>query len=189
MNKYQKMFEKIRSIIQINLDEEMKTHAFAVRISEVLKKFDGKKVTRRMVSALQKAIPEHASFYNDDYDLPKIIINKIKNERFYPTKEENKITFFIGGGKSAWKNPNFDYDNFVNHESVCYFSAAEKRCEKRRELLKNTEWLMGIARTLVNLSEAAQELFNKIENPEDFGPDMWDILQMIPFEFNKRIKI
>ena len=57
MNKYAKMVEKIRAVIQLQLDKETAIIVFSKRVADALKRFDGLKVTRRMATALQKAIP------------------------------------------------------------------------------------------------------------------------------------
>jgi hypothetical protein len=185
MNKYKRMVEQIRTVIQANLDEEIVVNAFAVRVSEILKKFDGKKVTRRMATALQKAMPEHTMFYNTDFDMPKITVNRIAGDKSYP--KENKITFYLGGGKDSWKNPNFDHEAFVNHHAICYLGAAVERCEKRKELLQDSEWLMKTAKALVNYLEAS-EVVSKIKDSHDDFPDKWAILELVPFELKVRKK-
>ena len=178
LRRFKKMVEQIRAVIQANLDEELEIHAFSVRVSEILKKFDGKKVTRRMRTSLSVAIPEHAMFYNTDFDQPKIIVNRIAGNPHFP-HDDNKITYSLGG---EWKNPNFNHDYFVNHSAICHLGAALERCEKRKELLEDSAWLMKTAKTIVDFIEAAKS-FNEIAN-EDL-PDRWAILQLVPFELKK----
>ena len=183
MNKYQKMVKQILGIIQINMDEEMEVHALAVRVSEALKKYDGKKVTRRMRTGLSVALPEHMVSYDNRFGMNHLVVNKVAGDMNYPN-EENKISFNIGGGKH---NPNFDHDNFVNHDAVCYLRAALERCKKRRELLKDSKWLMETAKTLVNFLEASKG-FMEINDSHDDLPDRWDILELVPFELKKAKK-
>jgi hypothetical protein len=130
-------------------------------VADTLSKFEGKKPSKRMATALEKATGmrvhyEASGLFNGQLSLWK-------------THYKDRIIFYLD------KGPLFSLDKF-KATNARYFSAAVERNEQRRELLGSEEYLYMLAE-LIDIYNIAHN--NLKEMLEIDNPDVHEIKDLI----------
>ena len=151
-------------IIQAAMDLEQ-THINIYKIvCEVVKPFDGKKITKRIQAAVAAALPEYHVSWNGDYSFYQLSIWSVKAGHILDYN--HRVTIFIGYKFSSGTGNDglFHYGRYL--DSTNGSLNGENRQENRKNNIKNVQ-------SIVDLIEKTYDCFrewNKIENsvPESY---------------------
>lgn len=166
--------ETIKQVVQADIDREEIGIQMYERILGVIKKFEGKKITKAMATAVEKELspegyvvsysPRHGMFYVS-------IWKKNYNDRIeFLFGHESDPTFRIGDSRK--ERSGFAYSN------TCYGDAAKERNAARLAMLQNEEGLNDFARVLDTMKEAkaafakAEQVlskFSRLDNPSIYS--------------------
>lgn len=143
--------QEVKKAIQQNIDHEQKQIAIYEHLVEVFKPFEGKKISQRMVTALEKNLPNgyKRAYLNRIGSLIQVVLA--------PENFQENITFLLGYdsdpifkiGRTQERYSGFAYFN------SCHGEAARQRNQKRRELLSKAIKLAGLANTYANAKATA----------------------------------
>lgn len=151
--------ETIKEAIEVDIAREQIGIELFNQLVEIFKPFEGKKISRRLATAIEKALPEHTVSYNTDYGHYNIRIwgNGIDfNERY---------DFLIGYDNNPYYREGTHEENHSGFRdfSGYYGFHAEERNKKRKEYLENDSDLSYISEAIEDYKEAVGKL-NSISN-------------------------
>ncbi len=138
------IIEAIEKIIRDNQAREEQGIIFHNEVTEVLKKFDGKKPTKHIANEFQKLHPELTVNWRVEYGMYHLEFWGDSIGRNY----QDRYSMLIGYDT----HPIVDLDKWQEYDA-CYGNAAIKRNQERDGLLSDQAWLG-------NITEAINE-FNK----------------------------
>lgn len=147
--------ENIETILLSNLENT----EIADKVLEVLKPFDGKTISKRMASAVQKALPEYTIYYKSDYGM--FHINVWGNGISY-----NEMLSFLIGYET---NTTFNFETFRDRFANCYLGAAKERNNKRKLWLSSEYSIQGAVDRINEINRLKKELDNLLSDcPDSF---------------------
>lgn len=130
--------ETIRKTIEDNIKREQRGTAIFDVMVETFKPFEGKPITKRLATALEKAMPNHTIYYEKEFGMFHIRIwgNGIEYK--------DRLSFLIGydsnpyytEGKYETGNASNCGTGFRAH-SCCYGEAAKDRIKQAKAFLNN----------------------------------------------------
>lgn len=142
---------EVKAAIQKNIDHEQAGIDVYEHVLKVLSSFEGKQITKRMATALEKNLPAgyNRAYINRIGSLIQIVV--------VPKNFSNRITFLLGYdshpyfsvGRSEDQHSGFAYFN------NCHGEAAKQRNEIRRNLLSKAIKLTGLANTFAEAKKTA----------------------------------
>jgi len=142
---------KIRKLIETAHENT----ALAERVEAALAPFDGKKITKRMATVLEKALPECSVYYDTNYGMYHVNVS-------WGTDEEKRFLLGYHG------TPIFTVEGFAEH-NACHLTAATKRNEERATFL-NKAWLTKVADCIEKANKATASLKMLLEDcPESIS--------------------
>lgn len=153
----------IRKAIQDNINRETIGTAIFDIMVETFKPFEGKPISKRLATALQKAMPEHTIHYEKEFGMYHI---KIWGCGIH---YNDRMSFLIGYETSPYYSEG-SYDStsasncgtgFQSH-SCCYGAAAKERIKQAKAFLRNTTALSILSDT-INHYTAAKAALDKID--------------------------
>ena len=115
-------------------------------LSKLFERYEGKQITKRMATAIEKEHPDWTVYYKPDYGMYQINIWGGDSGRDY----NHYWQFFLGYESQGGI---FTLEHFKD-TNAGYGSAAEKRNIERRRMLAHPEELEEMARTFVAWKEA-----------------------------------
>ncbi len=153
---------EIEATIKEAIENDIRHDAAAIKIhteiARILKKFDGKKITRRMQTAVQKAQPGWTVYYNNDYGSFHIEVwGGDTGRASYADRMSVHLAYSSTGGT-------FSIEKFEEYDT-CHGRAAIERNKNRIRVLLNTraiaEAYMAFTKAHAVLKEA---LGNTLDN-------------------------
>ena len=142
------------------IESTMENVSLAELVRETLKPFDGKKITKRLATAVSEALPDHTVFYRNEYGTKALEIwgNGIDHR--------SRKAFTLGHDSEG---PEFNHERFSGLDSDglngCHYYAAQERNEKRHALLIANGWTSDMASAINDLREASARIDDLIEFP------------------------
>ena len=130
-------------------------HSVFNRVMDVLKKFDGKLLTRRALTELSKQIPEWEFGFGPEW------MNRIELNVYINSERVLSATLLYKG----FEKPNvFDWNECYNNWSSCYGKAAKERIERYSNSEKVSEML-----------SKNRERLEMVEKIEKIGKEFYDL--------------
>lgn len=167
--------EQIRNLIASKIED----NRIPVIIAEVLKKHDGKKITKRHIDEIEGEISKqlgentlHYIYLSKTYGTTKITWKTRVRSKDYDQ-------LYIA---DTDKNVVIDIDSIIKKNGAWY-GALEKRNERRNQLLKDDLALQETAKAISDYIDAKKRLAAIIEK-HDFGSDEYCIQNLIKQEVN-----
>jgi hypothetical protein len=153
VNKKMNTLEQIKTIITDNIARENQGIMYHNVILEVLKKYNGKKPTKRIANDLQVKLPNDRVFFKPETFGQNYI------EIWINGKYENRQSHFLGyNNRTRFGDGNIvDFEQFDNEYDSAYGKYAIKRNENRQALLNNPVKLQQIADSIDNLNSAINQ--------------------------------
>jgi hypothetical protein len=157
----------VRKIIQAAIDRD-REEPFG-RVLDALRPFEGKKITKRIATAVEKAIPEYTVYYDGGKNVSGIYHLTIWGNGI---SMDQRIQLYLGSVQVTTPHgepipaKTFFVERFLD-ANCCYYEAAQERNAKRRKLLKNTRKLDRIAAAINAFRDAATELHSVTSNLTD----------------------
>ena len=133
---------KLLAAVSEQYDRESDGIALHNTVMEILETMDGKKITKRIETAVKKALPDHTVFYNNDYGMFHLAIwgNGIEyNDR------ENMCLGYADSNREDVQNGIIDSKMFHSDYDCCRGVAAQERNARREDIIDNPERLTAIA--------------------------------------------
>ena len=155
--------ETLRSLIR----ESMENTELADQVAASLAPCDGQKITRRLIRAIEKALPDCTVYYRKD---PTIYYAVIWGRGH---TIQNPFQYLLGYDSS----PTYDHTKAVKDYNNCHLGAARERNRLRAELLENSEWLKATAKAINAINEARQSLYDALEYPNPVGCEVEKLLR------------
>lgn len=162
--------EMIRDIIYDNLKREMQGVNYHREVTEVLKKFNGKKPTKHIANDFQKLHPDYAVNWRVEYGMFHLEFWGGSTGRNY----QDRYSMLIGYDT----NPIVDVDKFQEF-NASYGYAAEKRNQEREQLLNDSAWLNNTAEALNEFNKAHTFLKTQLADSLTI-PDSYYIEKLAP---------
>jgi hypothetical protein len=140
--------QTIIDILTQRRDEQQRDYDLYLQVEQALEAFEGKTITRRLATAVKKALPDHVVHYDADYGMYHL--------RIWKDNYENRCSFLLG----YHSNPVFRMGEAeTDHSGFRYYSGSngfheKKRLDKNNALLSNTAELDRIADTVCALKTA-----------------------------------
>jgi hypothetical protein len=166
MNKKLITADDLAAVINTQISREQDGIDLHDKLAEVLETFDGKKLTRRLVSKLEAVLPDSAIVYW--HEIAKMTYIQIWNYNGFTIHKRFQALVAYSEDKESY-NP----DLFPERD-LCHAKAAHERQGKRLARLNDCK---GLARkaSVLNAYNAAREALN-----DEFGcsladPDMYHI--------------
>lgn len=161
--------ETIKDTIQRDIDRELKGLAYFNKLVEVFKPFEGKKITKRMETAVKTIFPDRVVYLDKSFGMFHLQIwgGDIKMEK--------RLSFLIGHDSDPIYHEGDagkDYSGF-RYYSICYGAAAIERNEKRRIFLKDTKQIKKLAKVFNDYKKALKEL----EDYDNYDLPSWYAIQ------------
>lgn len=148
----------VRELIQFDYDQEQQEIEVAQTVARVLKAFEGKLVTKRFATAVEKELGCIVSYDKPTYGSTTINIWGKEINRDY----EHRMLFFFRSGTSGalgLDGPNgFTLYDFMKH-NICHYAAAQERQDQRKEQLDS-----DYPELLLKLISQYDHLATKIED-------------------------
>lgn len=146
--------QTIKSMLKDKLASQQRNYTIYCAVEKALMPFEGKKITKRLATAVEKALPEHTVYYSTDYGMYHINVWK--------AHLDNKISFLLGyhGAYTAESSKPFRMGSAEeSHSGFKYYSASNGHWEQIRikqnaALLANTVKLKKMARIVDNIAKA-----------------------------------
>lgn len=142
-------------------------------VSKILKKFDGKRISKRMATAVEKAMPECKIYWRYEYGMYHLNV----------THGCDEYRFLIGYDSTKM---HFDHKQWRDQFACCYLGAREKRNEKRVRLASKNAWLENAAKLSSEYSYAKEE-FRRAKEAVENGSG-WDLIGELSFEVSRILK-
>ena len=153
----------IRDLIASGLEDT----TLADRVLAILKAFDGKPITKRLATAVQKALPERTVHYSTIGSMVHLEIWGAG------TEHKNRSSFLLGYTDTSRFGPasTLNAHNYEIEHNARYYSAARERNAKRRALMADETWCLKVALTInaLNSERATYESLVEWDNPARFA--------------------
>ena len=160
--------EKIKAIMQADIDREQIGIDIYNVILGCVRKMEGQKITKRIATAVKEALPDYTVYYQHEYGMYNLLIwgKTITYEK--------RMSLLLGYDESnCCDKPNTlragkreeSHSGFAYY-STCYGEAAEERNKKRRAIIasdKKLEKIASIVDTLKKSHAAFWALDDEIE--------------------------
>jgi hypothetical protein len=163
--------DTIKDTIQKDIEGELKNLAYFNQLVKVFKPFEGKKITKRMETAVKIVLPDRVVHLSKAHGMFNMEIWGADIAR------DDRLSFFMGydsdpiyrEGDAEKRLSGFRYF------SCCYGSAAIERNEKRRDFLEDSAKLKELARLFDNYKEAVSGL----DNYSEYETPSWYAIQKV----------
>ncbi len=133
--------------------------ALSEQIAEIVKPSEGKTISKRIATAIEKALPAHTVYWNTDYGMFHVSIwgNGIE----YNDRKRYLVGYHSGSGTT------FSHARFLEH-NACHLAAAIARNSRRDALLADKATLEATASAINRLNQARTDLaeLTKYPNPD-----------------------
>lgn len=171
--------QAVKAAIQKHIDREETGIKIFNHLSKVFEKFENKKISERMATALRKNLPDDCerAYLKRVASLIQIVVVKKSILNI-----EDRITFLLGydnnpifrQGKAQDEHSGFAYYN------ACHGFYALERNEQRRKLQDKAIYLAGIANTYETAKETVDNVKAELSNflPFQMNSEMTQILGM-----------
>ena len=159
---------EIKDAIQAKIDHEQIAIDVFEHLSKVFEPFEGKLITKRMETALQKNMPIGFKYTNLERIAGMLYIvvvpeNFSERIQFLLAYDSNPI---FRQGRSQERHSGFAYYN------NCYGDAAKKRNEKRRDLQSKAIKLAGFANTYAEAKKSANTARTELSELVGYAMDI-----------------
>jgi hypothetical protein len=155
--------QKIEKLLSELQERQCRTYKIFCAVRKAVAPFDGKPITKRIATAVEKALPEYTVYYERQYGMFHVIIwgNGIEygDRLSLLLGYESAPTFHIG-------EPDKQHSGF-EYYSCCYGSAEKERIDQTQKLLVDDRKLQRVADVVDNLI-SARAAWNKLYG---MGPD------------------
>lgn len=155
----------IKDAIERDIARDSENVAMYEELAGILAPFDGKKISKRLASAIEKAHPDWTVYYKDNYQYILYIWGGNSGRQW-----DDRWQFFT----DCWKNGNrvFTLAGFEEN-SIAYYRAAIERNDKRQMLLNDDDRLTRLAQAHLDLTDAKARfesaMGNSLENPSKYS--------------------
>lgn len=142
-------------------------------VRNVLVKFQGKQISKRIETAVQKAQPGWVVYLSNQYGMQQLYVWGGDTGR----NSDTRVSFLLGYNS----DPIFDIDKFENY-CACSGSAALARNVGRVALLSDRPRLLQLAQTVNQVLAAKEELNIQLADlgSEDHPPfEKWEVTKFI----------
>lgn len=127
------------------------------KVAEILQRYDGKKITKRMATAVEKELSDHEVRYNNWHGMYHLRV--WENGQPY----DSGLNMLLGYHGFGSDNP-FDHEKFCNEYAACYLRAAKERNSQREHLLRDDAWLYEVAKAINELEGARAKMKRLLGN-------------------------
>ncbi len=171
------MKNKIKELIQIRYDEEQRSINLYNIIMSVLEPFNGQKISKRMATAILKALPDNSTVHYDtslNFYSVSIWGNGIEFK--------DRVRFTLGYKSDPvlkLRATYFDADDFpkdgFEYHNCCHGMAAIERNRKRLALLKSDEKLSTLCEIATSYLVAKNAFYELVDDT----PDEYSIIRLV----------
>jgi hypothetical protein len=157
MSNEKEVINLIEKAIEEYIADDQENVMIHNELLQIVKKNEGKWPSKRIATALQKALPEYVVYWENKYGMYHI--------QLWLENYEHRKRFLLG-----YQNPTtvLSVESFEDFD-ICHGSAAVERIEKSEEILKNGK-VSEIAKTYLNYIKARKAFNeaigeNSLDNP------------------------
>jgi len=145
------------------IEDEEKNISIFDAVSKALENFDGKKITRRMETAVKNALSDYTVYYEKEYGMYRLFIwgKDIDYNR--------RLSVLLGYDET------FCYYKFKNEHNTCYTEGAPKRLAEAKSFIANPEKIDRIAETIIAYKKSQEE----IRRVSDEIPGFYDVKEKL----------
>lgn len=154
--------------VRVLIENRIEDTAFADKVAAVLKRFNGKTVTKRMATAVEKAFPTYTVFYDTSIGMRHIYV--WGNEIAY----DNRKSFLLSYESHSQV---FSLSRFTGEYNRAHYGAAQARNEKRAAQLKDIAWQMKVVEAINAINSARNVLKDLVCYPAPDEHAIWKLVE------------
>jgi hypothetical protein len=164
--------QQIREYLQSQIDNENKGIYFHNEIIKAMRPFEGKPMSKRIATALQKLHPEWTIYYGNEYGQFHLSIWGGDTGLRY----DNRFSALIGYDSEPIVSIDRSKDSRGFEDcDCCHGSAGIERNAKRQATIDNPEQITAITNAINDYSDALEKLENTITYPM---PDEYGLIRL-----------
>jgi hypothetical protein len=137
------------------------------KVAAILERFDGKKITKRIATAVAQALPDWTVYYDTNYGMKHL-------KMWQHNMRDDQISFLLGYDSGDGL---FHYANFRTEYNACYYGAAQDRNAHRARNLKADEWQRQVVAAVNAINDATARLKWLTQHPEPDATAIWNLVE------------